>query len=397
MTTSANNPNAEALVIAFQKRDDQDADWRKKIAPTVEALEKSAANGGFTWNGKTYTSVKKWVPVALNITYRAWRYRVTGGNPVSKRTKKEGVKPVSPNRVLELKDGTPFKHNGGLFQIDGDISVRESGGELVFTLIGKPTTPAKKSKKEPKTTRLTLRQTYIAINAVRKQVGKDDRTIEWAQRQYDGILALNGVEKKPHYSAYRTALKHAEETLQGRIQHKETEERMAKITHLVFDEEPEFTLCTRRNMRLTTDVQSVECEECREAYERQKKYDALRPVHAAGNIINPDNPRTVRCSSGGSRPKSTDEKEKVTCTNCLRGLDQDEQISWFPDFEKTVPEGVTKNQKDDLWRVYLRARRGSIYDPENVTETPCKDPAEAMDWYRKYVVVVCPSSKEEAQ
>jgi hypothetical protein len=231
MTTSTNNPNAEALVIAFQKRDDQDADWRKKIAPTVEALEKSAANGGFNWDGIVFTSIKKWVPVAFNITYRAWRYRVTGGNPVSKRTKKEGVKPVSPNRVPELKDGTTFKHDGGLFQIDGDISVRKSGGALVFTLIGKPTTPAKKVKKEARAKRLTLRQTYIVINAVRKQVGKDDRTIEWAQRQYDGILALNGAEKKPHYSAYRTALKHAKETLQGRIQHKETEERMAKITH----------------------------------------------------------------------------------------------------------------------------------------------------------------------
>jgi len=282
MTTSTNNPNAEALVIAFQKRDDQDADWRKKIAPTVEALEKSAANGGFNWDGNVFTSIKKWVPVAFNITYRAWRYRVTGGNPVSKRTKKEGVKPVSPNRVLELKDGTTFKHDGGLFQIDGDISVRKSGGALVFTLIGKPTTPAKKAKKEAKAKRLTPRQTYIAINAVRKQVGKDDRTIEWAQRQYDGILALNGAEKKPHYSAYRTALKHAEETLQGRIQHKETEERMAKLTHLASDEEgsEHYSRCARRNMRLTTDIDAVECDECREAYERQKKYDALRPVHA---------------------------------------------------------------------------------------------------------------------
>jgi hypothetical protein len=99
MTTSTNNPNAEALVIAFQKRDDQDADWRKKIAATVEALEKSAANGGFTWNGKTYTSVKKWVPVALKITYRAWRYRVTGGNQKRGTKKKKGETSVSPNQL----------------------------------------------------------------------------------------------------------------------------------------------------------------------------------------------------------------------------------------------------------------------------------------------------------
>lgn len=165
--------------------------------------------------------------------------------------------------------------------------------ETIYVSITDPAWDKKERTK--KVARLTLRQTYIAINAVRKQVGKDDHTIEWAQRQYDGIRALNGAEKKPHYSAYRTALKHAEETRQDRIQHNETEERMAKITHLVFDEEPEYTLCTRRNMRLTTDVQAVECEECRQRYEQQKKYDALRPVHAAGNIIDPQNPRTVRC------------------------------------------------------------------------------------------------------
>jgi hypothetical protein len=383
-----NDSNAVVLVSAWKKRDDQDAEWRKKIAPTVEALERSAANGGFNWDGKVFTSIKKWVRVALNITYRAWRYRVTGGNPVSKRTKKEGVKPVSLNRVLELKDGTTFKHDGGLFQIDGDISVRKSGGELVFTLIGKPTTPAKKAKKEPKAKRLTKWKTDSAINAIRKQMGKDNHSVEWAQRQYDAIVALNDAERKPYYSAWRRVRKQAEETLQSRIRYVETEERMSKITHLVADEEPEYTHCARKNMRMTTDINAVECEECRQDYEQQKKYDAMKPVHATGNIVNPNNPRSVRCSMRGSHLKISNDKDQVTCKLCQTGLDQDEQLSWFPDFEKTVPEGVTKNQKDDLWRVYLRARRGSIYDPENVTETPCKDPAEAMKWYGKYLVVV---------
>jgi len=344
---------------------------------------------GLTFNG--YQSKEEWAANFAKVTMRHCQHIVYG-----RKTDEANKSSLTINfdKIAEaLTAGRKvFATEGGFkYKLNKFLLNRKT----IYISIADPARDKKEQTK--KVARLTLRQTYIVINAVRKQVGKDDRTIEWAQRQYDGILALNGAEKKPHYSAYRTALKHAKETLQGRIQHKETEERMAKITHLVADGEPEYSMCARKNMQTTTDINAVECEECRQDYEQQKKYDAMKLVHAAGNIINPDNPRTVRCSNGGSRPKITDDKKKVTCPNCLRGLDQDEQISWFPDFEKTVPKGVTKDQKDDLWRVYLRARRGSIYDPENVTETPCKDPAEAMDWYRKYVVVVCPSSKEEAE
>lgn len=106
MITSTNNDsNAAALVAAFQKWDGDDAKWREKIAPTVEALEKSAGSGGFQWNGETYTSIKKWVPKAFGITYRAFRYRVTGGNPVAKRSKKskKGETAVSP--LTDVKVG----------------------------------------------------------------------------------------------------------------------------------------------------------------------------------------------------------------------------------------------------------------------------------------------------
>jgi hypothetical protein len=302
------------------------------------------------------------VPVALGIGYRAWRYRVTGGNPVSKRTKKDGVKPVSPkgtflSRIAVAKkklahiqkqidapftkdetrdmnalyrqidpaiDGV-FREFCALISPDGFEVSKANKGWLIQEKDEKPE-PKKKQPKKAK--RLSKQQTRTAINAIRKQMGADNHSIEWAQRHYDALLALNEAERKPHLIC-RTTKKNIGDLLQTRIQHKETEEQMAKITHLASDEEGSeaYTMCTRKGMRMVADVAAVECEECRAEYESRKGFEAMRPVHAVGN-----KPGSVRCSSRGSHLKVADGTEKVTCQVCLRGLDQDEQLAMYPLF-----------------------------------------------------------------
>lgn len=97
------NPNAAALVGAFKENDRDMEAWRKGAAPMVEALENDLKASGEIWyGGKRYTSIKKWCGPALGIKYRAMRYRLTGGNPVSKRKKKGAT--VAP-KVVTLKEG----------------------------------------------------------------------------------------------------------------------------------------------------------------------------------------------------------------------------------------------------------------------------------------------------
>jgi hypothetical protein len=82
-------------------------EWRKEAAPMLESLEKDIRESGEIWyGGKRYTSIKKWCEPALGIKYRAMRYRLTGGNPISKRKKKGAT--VAP-KVVTLKAGLVVK------------------------------------------------------------------------------------------------------------------------------------------------------------------------------------------------------------------------------------------------------------------------------------------------
>jgi hypothetical protein len=148
------NPNAAALVAAFKKNDHDMEAWRMEAAPMVKALENDLNESGEIWyDGKRYTSLKKWCEPALGIKYRAMRYRLTGGNPVSKRKKKKAAT-VAPKAVT-LKAGLVVKLgiSEQLYVVTEEPVINEDDDTCSFTLMVEPY--ASKSQK----TRDTLGKT----------------------------------------------------------------------------------------------------------------------------------------------------------------------------------------------------------------------------------------------
>jgi hypothetical protein len=137
-TIKEDNPNATALVAAFKKNDHDMEAWRMEAAPMVEALENDLKESGEIWyDSKRYTSIKKWCEPALGIKYRAMRYRLTGGNPVSKRTKKGAT--VAPEAVT-VKAGLVVKlaFSEQLYVVTEEPVINEDDDTRSFTLIVEP-------------------------------------------------------------------------------------------------------------------------------------------------------------------------------------------------------------------------------------------------------------------
>jgi hypothetical protein len=135
-TIKEDNPNAAALVAAFKKNDHDMEAWRKEAVPMVKALENDLKESSEIWyGGKRYTSIKKWCEPALGIKYRAMRYRLTGGNPVSKR-KRAGAT-VAPKAVA-LTPGLVVKLVIGdqLYVLTEEPAINEKEGTL--TLVVEP-------------------------------------------------------------------------------------------------------------------------------------------------------------------------------------------------------------------------------------------------------------------
>jgi len=153
------NPNAAALVAAFKKNDRDMEAWRKEAAPMVKALENDLEESGEIWyGGKRYTSIKKWCEPALGIKYRAMRYRLTGGNPVSKR---KGAGATVAPKAVTLKRGLVVKLEIGdqLYVITEEPAINEKDGTRSFTLMVNPYEESKPASTKPKKDSRTVGQT----------------------------------------------------------------------------------------------------------------------------------------------------------------------------------------------------------------------------------------------
>jgi hypothetical protein len=135
-TIKEDNPNAAALVAAFKKNNRDMEAWRNEAAPMLESLEKDIRESGEIWyGGKRYTSLKKWCEPVLGIKYRAMRYRLTGGNPVSKRKKKKDAT-VAPKAVtLKARLVVKLAISEQLYVVTEEPVIIEDHDTLSFTLV----------------------------------------------------------------------------------------------------------------------------------------------------------------------------------------------------------------------------------------------------------------------
>jgi hypothetical protein len=183
-TIKEDNPNAAALVAAFKKNDHVMEAWRNEAAPMVKALENDLKESGEIWyGGKRYTSIKKWCEPALGIKYRAMRYRLTGGNPVSKR-KRAGATVAA--KAVTLKPGLVVKLEIGeqLYVLTKEPAINEKEGTRSFTLVVEPyeeskpapTKPRKITHATPWTTLDWKHQQHPAAEPLEKAMGSPAQT-----------------------------------------------------------------------------------------------------------------------------------------------------------------------------------------------------------------------------
>jgi hypothetical protein len=101
-----------------------------------------------------------------------------------------GDEPEPNVKAFAFKDGNVFKHGGVLYRMDGDVSVRKSGGKLVFTLVGIPLAQDNKEWEEKFAVRLEKEESQTEddakIPAPKKMTAEGTSAAITAQEKHTG-------------------------------------------------------------------------------------------------------------------------------------------------------------------------------------------------------------------
>lgn len=360
-TTDINKIAAEARTLlegiskVNAKHDTLVADRNARVKPLLEKVHhtltvlKQPVEGVTSWNA--WAQKAGWSKRNLNF--------ILNGRPSQK--KKDGDKAGNSSsrqqqltKLLDIietampKNGTWEERLTAFYE-----TVIEAAAEM--------REPVKPKKKAAKIKRLTLRDTHRALNAINKATGKDDggtvdEQIVRVEKRLAAILALNDAEKKPQYAPWRTAKKHAEERLADLRQWKAEHEQALVDTHFQIENE-NSALCLRfeSGMKLSTDINAVDCKGCLEHHARDKQLDAKKPIHFVR-----DGGWKTRCgTSAMSSTKRTSDPTQVTCKDCLK-------ITKALTKEKQVDEIVEEFLAQDAINNLDEFRKAKSKVPESV-------------------------------